>query len=381
MTWWERDGHETSTGFSFVDCLGPGDMPRIVDVVFGVSPLPSHHRLHVAPQRPSDTPITISFGAGVNGWAMLHRLVVAGEPFDVALFADTGGEHRATEQFLDWVSEWLWDHGRAPVRLVRYRSRHGNLEQTMRARNVFPGLAYGRRSCSTAYKIDPLDEYRRRDARHHAAWFDVEEGSGAVPEVLIGFDNGETRTSRRRGFLHRKADRVFRNATALVPRPAWFSQLPAWLVGLLGDEPSTEDEVWSALCRRATKSMPVVYRYPLREWGWDRRACVAYLRDHDLPVPPKSSCEFCPSKSQDEIRRLPEHRLVELLAWEDAVVADPRHASPRNGLGGRSRRWRHLLERSEQTTMRFPVSFDELGGHLPCRCFAPFDLVEDEGAP
>lgn len=31
-------------------------------------------------------------------------------------------------------------------------------------------------------------------------------------------------------------------------------------------------------------------RYPLREWKWDRAACIARIEAAGLPVPPKSSC-------------------------------------------------------------------------------------------
>src|SRR3546814_13115632 len=34
-------------------------------------------------------------------------------------------------------------------------------------------------------------------------------------------------------------------------------------------------------------------RYPLREWGWDRAACIARIEAAQLPVPPKSSCFIC----------------------------------------------------------------------------------------
>ena len=32
------------------------------------------------------------------------------------------------------------------------------------------------------------------------------------------------------------------------------------------------------------------YRYPLREWGWDRARCARRIREEVLPVPIKSAC-------------------------------------------------------------------------------------------
>jgi hypothetical protein len=35
------------------------------------------------------------------------------------------------------------------------------------------------------------------------------------------------------------------------------------------------------------------YRYPLREWGWQRADCVARIAAAGLPQPGKSACMFC----------------------------------------------------------------------------------------
>jgi hypothetical protein len=44
--------------------------------------------------------------------------------------------------------------------------------------------------------------------------------------------------------------------------------------------------------------------YPLSEWNMDRFDCVQTIIDTGLPVPPKSSCFFCPSMRKDEILAL-----------------------------------------------------------------------------
>lgn len=46
-------------------------------------------------------------------------------------------------------------------------------------------------------------------------------------------------------------------------------------------------------------------RYPLRDWRWDRAACVARIEQAGLPVPPKSSCFICGAMKPDEVRALP----------------------------------------------------------------------------
>lgn len=53
------------------------------------------------------------------------------------------------------------------------------------------------------------------------------------------------------------------------------------------------------------------YRYPLVELGMTRQDCIDWLKSHGYPVPPRSSCVFCPFHSdahwmellQDEIER------------------------------------------------------------------------------
>jgi hypothetical protein len=57
------------------------------------------------------------------------------------------------------------------------------------------------------------------------------------------------------------------------------------------------------------------YRYPLREWGWDRSACERRIAAAGLPLPPKSSCFFCGSIKADEVMELaiPELRIIVLM--------------------------------------------------------------------
>ncbi len=58
-------------------------------------------------------------------------------------------------------------------------------------------------------------------------------------------------------------------------------------------------------------------RYPLREWGLDRNACIRVISDAGLPVPPKSACFFCPASKRHEIDQLvQEEPKLHLLALE-----------------------------------------------------------------
>lgn len=55
--------------------------------------------------------------------------------------------------------------------------------------------------------------------------------------------------------------------------------------------------------RRRLRDDPHVC-YPLVEWGWRRKDCIAYLVERQIPVPPKSSCFFCPNQTAREFREL-----------------------------------------------------------------------------
>src|SRR6516162_8167581 len=56
--------------------------------------------------------------------------------------------------------------------------------------------------------------------------------------------------------------------------------------------------------------------YPLIEWGWDRERCKEEIRAAGLPVPPKSSCFFCPAMKPQEIEELPRHLLRRIVIME-----------------------------------------------------------------
>ena len=44
--------------------------------------------------------------------------------------------------------------------------------------------------------------------------------------------------------------------------------------------------------------------FPLQDWHWTRDDCVAAIQRHGLPVPPKSSCFFCPAMKPAEVDTL-----------------------------------------------------------------------------
>lgn len=47
--------------------------------------------------------------------------------------------------------------------------------------------------------------------------------------------------------------------------------------------------------------------FPLVDWEIDRMGCVKIIIDERLPLPPKSSCFFCPSMKKNEVYELQKH--------------------------------------------------------------------------
>jgi hypothetical protein len=60
-------------------------------------------------------------------------------------------------------------------------------------------------------------------------------------------------------------------------------------------------------------------RFPLLELNMTREDCKTWLRNHDLPVPPKSSCTFCPYHSRPAFAEL---KRAAGADWEQAVKID-----------------------------------------------------------
>ena len=62
----------------------------------------------------------------------------------------------------------------------------------------------------------------------------------------------------------------------------------------------------------------IANRYPLIEKRMTRADCVKWLQEHDLEVPPKSACTFCPFHSNAEWRRIK----ATPQDWAEAVEVD-----------------------------------------------------------
>lgn len=237
-------------------------------------------------------PVTVvSFGGGLNSTAMLLGWLNAGysQP-DLILFADTGSERQETYDHVLRFSKWLeaqgWekptDERFKPEQGVITWTKKGGREETLeeyalRTENL-PSLAYGKKSCSHKFKIEPQEREVNNYAPARQEW---KAGRKVVKLIGYGAEEGK------------------RVAKAKI-----------------------EDDKY-------------IYRFPLAEWGWDRQRCQKEILQEGLPLPPKSACFFCPATGKDGIHKLQQERpdLVDRALTIEKTAMDAGNVKHIQGLG------------------------------------------------
>jgi len=189
--------------------------------------------------------MVLSFGGGLNTTAVLAGLYLRGIGLDATVFADTGGELPHTYRHIEEMSEWCVRHGYPPI--ITVRNSGETLEQNCLRRKALPAIAYGYRTCSQRWKLDPFEKWANNNPQIRAEWL-----AGRRVEKLIGYDADEP---------HRVKD--------------------------------YNDDRW-------------VVSYPLIEWDMGRDECVDLIRSVGLEPPGKSACFFCPNRSDSEFRQMRE---------------------------------------------------------------------------
>lgn len=256
----------------------------------------------------------VAYGGGTNSTAMLIGLHRHGIPVDLILFADTGGEQPHTYAYLPIMNRWLADHGIPEITVVEYTDQNGDrltLEQECLRSGTLPALAYGYKKCSLKHKIAPQDKFCNNYPPCREAW-----ARGEKVVKFIGYDAGEERR-RDHAIVYDMTDTKYRK------------------------------------------------EYPLIDWGWGREECIQAIQQEGLPLPGKSSCFFCPSMKQREIRTL-YHRHRDLF---DRAITIEDGAKPSlvrvKGLG-RNWSWRDFVEADRNQTVLCGL-FPETD--LPCGCY------------
>src|SRR6187549_2832185 len=144
------------------------------------------------PPRPHpDWPLVVAYGLGVDSTAMLIEFAHRGIRPDLILFADTGGEKPETYQYIRMIQPFLQKVGFPDIVTVRYqpkRAVYHTLEGQCLHTGTLPSLAYGGKSCSLKYKVQPQNKLIT--ATYPPADF---VGAGRRVVRALGFDATEER--------------------------------------------------------------------------------------------------------------------------------------------------------------------------------------------
>ncbi len=245
-----------------------------------------------------------AYGAGVNSTAMIIGLTQKGIRLDAILFSDTGAEKPGTYAFLLRFNRWLQLHGQVTVTIIRRTTKKGDartLEQHCLDYKTLPSIAYGHKQCSHKFKVSPQEKWVNNYAPAKRLWKD-----GQKVTKYVGFDAAEVRRIK------------------------------------------PDDHKYT-------------HRYPLIDWGWDRKGCKEAILAAGLCLPPKSSCFFCPNMKKGEILSLPHELQQRAVAMEQNAQSTLREIK---GLG-RNYKWEELLS-ANQEQMKL---FDDLEMYAaPCAC-------------
>lgn len=257
-----------------------------------------------------DQPLVVAFGGGTNSLAVLIGLRRKNIVPNLITFSDTKGEKPETYAVVESTSAWCVSNGFPPITTVQTVSpAHGfeGLEGMATRLGTLPSKAFGYKSCSQRFKIEPQQKFLNHWKPARDAWKEKRK----VVQV-IGYDAGEPQ--RAKAYSNDKF------------------------------------EFW----------------YPLIDWGWGRDECVTAIAEEGLPQPGKSACFFCPSMRKPEVIALSkEHPDL----FERAVEME-RGALASGKLGvvkglGRHWSWEELVAASEQQRQLIPEN--RMG--IDCACF------------
>ena len=260
----------------------------------------------------------ISFGGGINSTALIIECWKREVPIIGISFANTGGEKPETYEFIARFKQWAHSKKLPPIITVRHKS---TLEQTCLDGGWLPSIAYGHRGCSRKFKGDVQDKLRNNLPECKKIW-----ERGEKINLFLGIDYGEPRRIR---YVETGQKELF-------------------------DRPKEKGE-----------QKKYQFFYPLYEWGMTRHDCIKTIKEVGLPVPPKSSCFFCPASKPHEIIRLQQTHpeLFERAIRLEQNAAKNLHGI--RGLGGHRFSWSELtrVDKGKLNSLQHEMYFTP-----PCFC-------------
>lgn len=130
----------------------------------------------------------VSFGGGSNSAAVLINMVNMNIIPDDILFSDTGGEHPHTYQFIKAINNWLLSKNYPSITILKYKTKDGEeltLEQDCLNHNTIPAIAFGWKTCSQKFKIQPQEKFIKNKYPNEKI------------QMWIGFDRDEVRRIKK----------------------------------------------------------------------------------------------------------------------------------------------------------------------------------------
>jgi hypothetical protein len=211
----------------------------------------------------------VAYGMGIDSTALLVGLKNRGVTPDAIVFADVGSEKPETYAYEAVIQDWLKKVGFPSITTVRYQPKnfknwppYSSLEENLLTNSTLPSLAFGFKSCSQKWKIQPQDKWAKSWKPALECW-----SNGGKVRKMIGYDAGP-------------ADMRRRNHAGGI-----------------------EDPLYD-------------YEYPLIEWEWDREKCKSVIAAEGIPVPEKSACYFCPATRPHELHTMGKDLLKKIIIIE-----------------------------------------------------------------
>jgi hypothetical protein len=265
----------------------------------------------------------LSLGWGVQSWT-LAAMATLGDlpPVDYAIHADTTWEREQTYRFAEQWTPWLIEHG---IKVITVQSKRAHT---------------------------PVHKSSKSDGSYiliPAFTVDINSGNhGQVRRQCTGDWKIDPQNKQINALLK---ERGIKKAAGIVEK---------WL-GISQDE-------WH---RAKHSEVPHIdHRYPLLEKKMTRADCVAWLKDHGLPVPGKSACVFCPFHNR---RAWQEMKREGGPDWDTAVKFDADIRKARNDVNATKPidLFVHTSRKPLAEAVQIPEDYGMVQGGM-------FDRVEDE---
>lgn len=258
-------------------------------IVSGEGEQPSRIRLRV-----------LSLGAGVQSttMALMAAHGAIGPMPDCAIFADTGWEPKAVYEHLEWLmSPNVLPF---PVHIVSAGNIRDNLLRAAAGERWVSIPAFAKTVTPIGATVPVFDEDEDGEL--------IEIGSRSTSRETVSI--GMMRRACTGDFKVIPIRRKIRELLDLTRKRSPSYPVAQCWIGISKDEaarmkPSFED--WQ------------VNRWPLIEQGMTRQDCLAWLRRHGYPEPPKSACLGCPYHDNKRWRDIRENEPEE---WADVVEVD-----------------------------------------------------------